>query len=364
MFHTKPAHVTSCHHLHDQICHLYNPGKRKLESTKIVWRPVTVLPYRPSRKSVNYPWIQTRWPASVRHIATRLPCCHNSRFTFTAIHLAPSTCSVFLRLGNAGHSPLFPHLSVQIIKWLKISVHQYGVTPVYIVWLFTVFSFNTYRTSVNVGRDSDSLRAGRSGDRIPVEARFSAPVQTGPGAYPASCTMVTGSFRGVKRPERGVDHPPPSSPEVKERVELYLYSPSGPSWHVLGWTFMRYVQNMTLGSSSHTFYNKVTLTKTNRPPKHTTSSQTGNLLTCESRQMVIASKTGRSVSTRSHVSCSLASIVVFIEDRNWIWRQTDRQTDGRTATQCTLSWDFTNKQSAACRRDDVLGPTKRRFIVY
>jgi hypothetical protein len=30
----------------------------------------------------------------------------------------------------------------------------------------------------------------------------------------------TGSFPGVKRPGRGVDHPPPSSAEVKERVEL------------------------------------------------------------------------------------------------------------------------------------------------
>jgi len=28
-------------------------------------------------------------------------------------------------------------------------------------------------------------------------ARFSAPVQTGPEAYPASCTMGTGSFPGV-----------------------------------------------------------------------------------------------------------------------------------------------------------------------
>jgi hypothetical protein len=64
--------------------------------------------------------------------------------------------------------------------------------------------------------------------------RFSAPVQTGPGAYPASCTMGYGSFPGVKRPGRGVDHPPPSSAEVKEIVELYLYSPSGPSWPVLG----------------------------------------------------------------------------------------------------------------------------------
>jgi hypothetical protein len=31
-----------------------------------------------------------------------------------------------------------------------------------------------------------------------VGARFSAPVQTGPGAHPASCTMGTGSFPGVK----------------------------------------------------------------------------------------------------------------------------------------------------------------------
>jgi hypothetical protein len=59
-------------------------------------------------------------------------------------------------------------------------------------------------------------------------------VQTGPGAYPASCTMGTGSFPGVKRPGHSVNHPPPSSADVKERVELYLYSPSGPSWPVLG----------------------------------------------------------------------------------------------------------------------------------
>jgi len=32
----------------------------------------------------------------------------------------------------------------------------------------------------------------------PWGARFSAPVQTGPGAHPASCTTGTGSFPGVK----------------------------------------------------------------------------------------------------------------------------------------------------------------------
>jgi hypothetical protein len=56
-----------------------------------------------------------------------------------------------------------------------------------------------------------------SGDRIPVRARFSAPVQTGPGAYPAFYTTGTGSFPGVKRPGRGVDHQP--HPTLRLRKE-------------------------------------------------------------------------------------------------------------------------------------------------
>jgi len=177
---------------------------------------------------------------------------------------------------------------------------------------------------------SDWLRAGRSGDRIPVGARFSAPVQTVPGAYPTYCTMRTESFPGIKsgrgvtltpppllvpsswksramplfplwavRPVQSLSactsvhftvtftqkacsifsnidaislhsqqlsfrkvpwgspsllyngyrvfpggkvagtwrwSPTPSSAEVKERVELYHYSTSGPSWSVIWWT--------------------------------------------------------------------------------------------------------------------------------
>ena len=45
--------------------------------------------------------------------------------------------------------------------------------------------------------------------------------------------LYNGSFLGVKRPGLGVDHPPPSRAEVEERVELYIWSPSGPSWTVL-----------------------------------------------------------------------------------------------------------------------------------
>jgi hypothetical protein len=55
---------------------------------------------------------------------------------------------------------------------------------------------------------SDSLRDGRTRDRIPGGgARFSAPGPSGPGAHPASCAMDTRSFPGVKRPGRDVDHP-------------------------------------------------------------------------------------------------------------------------------------------------------------
>ena len=58
----------------------------------------------------------------------------------------------------------------------------------------------------------------------PGGVKFSSPVQIGRGAHPASCTMGTGPSPGVKRPRRGVDHPPPSTAEVKEREQPYLYS--------------------------------------------------------------------------------------------------------------------------------------------
>jgi hypothetical protein len=47
-------------------------------------------------------------------------------------------------------------------------------------------------------RYTDSLPAGRSWVRLPVEARFSAPFETFPEAHPASCTMGTDLFPGGK----------------------------------------------------------------------------------------------------------------------------------------------------------------------
>jgi hypothetical protein len=47
-------------------------------------------------------------------------------------------------------------------------------------------------------------------------------------------TMGTRPFQEVKRLGLGINSPPPSSTEVKERVEPYLYSPSVPSWQTIG----------------------------------------------------------------------------------------------------------------------------------
>jgi len=56
-------------------------------------------------------------------------------------------------------------------------------------------------------------------------ARFSAPVQTGREAHPASCTIGTGSFPGVKS-SRGVTLTlNPFQCHGQERVVLYFFSP-------------------------------------------------------------------------------------------------------------------------------------------
>jgi len=62
--------------------------------------------------------------------------------------------------------------------------------------------------------------------------------------HPSSCTECTGSLSRSKGPRRGVDHLPPSRAEFKERLELYLSSPSGPSWPVLGRTLPYFLRKL------------------------------------------------------------------------------------------------------------------------
>jgi hypothetical protein len=102
--------------------------------------------------------------------------------------------------------------SVQNSAELRVST----CTPVfqtllYFHWAFfcvfvcAVMLFACIRVSVGI---ATRYRLDGPGIESGWEARFSAPVQTGPCTHPAPYTMCTGSFPGVKRPERGVDDPP------------------------------------------------------------------------------------------------------------------------------------------------------------
>jgi hypothetical protein len=149
--------------------------------------------------------------------------------------------AVFTRARNlACPEPISPQFTFHIhVTWVQISSaensHELATCKWLIPWLVVGISLccMTDRREIFLCTDtdlnfwsavSDSLRAGRSGDRIPVEARFSSPAQTDSEAHPASYTMDTGSIPGVKRPGSGGNHPPSSSTEVKKEYS-YTSSP-------------------------------------------------------------------------------------------------------------------------------------------
>ena len=136
---------------------------------------------------------------------------------------------------SVSHREIFPHVYHILYCISTKLIWKISILLIYLISLKGSSSYVTFNGQLS--QYSDSLLTVRSRDRIPVAARFSAPIQNSPVAHPASYTIGTGSFPGVKRPRCGVDHRPASSTEVKERVELYLYSPSGPS-PVLGWTLL------------------------------------------------------------------------------------------------------------------------------
>jgi hypothetical protein len=80
-----------------------------------------------------------------------------------------------------------------------------------------------------LGRDSVVGIATRYGlDSPGIESRWDEIFRTRPnrpwGPPSPLYNVYRVSFPGVKRPGRGGDHPPLSTAEVKERVELHLYS--------------------------------------------------------------------------------------------------------------------------------------------
>jgi hypothetical protein len=103
--------------------------------------------------------------------------------------------------------------------------------------------------------DRNSSVAGRSGDRMLVEAILSATVWP---THPP-CNGYRVPFPAVRRPGRGANNPPTSSAEVKEKVELYLLSPSGPTRPVLGQTWP--LPWPHIGTSPH--YSRYTIFRVN-----------------------------------------------------------------------------------------------------
>jgi hypothetical protein len=88
-----------------------------------------------------------------------------------------------------------------------------------------------------LSRHSDTLPAGRPEDRIPVGGeifRTTLYRSWGPPSLLYKGCRVP--LPGIKRPGHGVNFPSPYSSDVKERVELYLYTLTGRSWPVLGRT--------------------------------------------------------------------------------------------------------------------------------
>jgi hypothetical protein len=79
---------------------------------------------------------------------------------------------------------------------------------------------------------------GLDGPRIESRWGWDFPHPSRPVVWPIQPPVqwVPGVLRCGKRLGRGVDHPPTSSDEIKERVELYLYTPSVTSWQVIQYT--------------------------------------------------------------------------------------------------------------------------------
>ena len=81
-----------------------------------------------------------------------------------------------------------------------------------------------------LGRYSDPLRTGQSGDRILVGEKCFTSVQTGPEPTQPPVNGCRVSFSGIERPGRGFDHPLHLTSRLKKE---YSYT-SAPHVHLHG----------------------------------------------------------------------------------------------------------------------------------
>ena len=127
-----------------------------------------------------------------------------------------------LRLQSKAHRTALT--SCQQAKTQQVASSSYGISKVVVTCLKRLV-YRAYKLRAEwsrvwwagwLSRYSDWLRAGRSG----IESRWGRdfpPVQTGPGAHAASCTMGTGSFPGVEAAGPPGWPPPHLVPKVLEK---------------------------------------------------------------------------------------------------------------------------------------------------
>ena len=118
------------------------------------------------------------------------------------------------------------------IIYVKQIIFEGYISVPYLQFVLNVMLFRTLDMLCTY---SNSLLAGRSGDRIPVVGEIFRTRPDRPWGPPSLLYSGYRVFSGGKAAGAWRWSPTPSSAEVKERVELYLCSPSGPSWPVLGW---------------------------------------------------------------------------------------------------------------------------------
>jgi hypothetical protein len=129
------------------------------------------------------------------YCTTHTPCSRDTNFCrqFLQLHQAYSGRVYGFKLANHTKSPLSG--STRTCPWKAALKQDHPVMKTGAFW-----KMHSCATELHLKHSqySDSLQAGRSGDRIPVRVTFSAPVQISPGAHAASYKMGTGSVPGVK----------------------------------------------------------------------------------------------------------------------------------------------------------------------
>ena len=121
------------------------------------------------------------------------------------------------RMRNTSGKPLCLDISVPVCPSVMMSILTPAATSPDLAQNSSLHK-NYLLHVTSLRRDSAdgiATRYGLDGSRFVSRwtARSSAPVQTDPGAHPASCTR---SFQRVKRPRRGVNHPPHLTPRQKK----------------------------------------------------------------------------------------------------------------------------------------------------